>query len=90
MENEVAYQEGYDEGYDDGVRDTETEIDREYHRGYDDGFQDAESERRGLRALLDRASFNPLEDITLRWDAARKRWIFTQDGREVTFTEDDV
>lgn len=43
-----------------------------------------------LRALLDRTSFNALENVTLRWDAALKRWIFTQDGREVTFTEYDV
>lgn len=87
---EGTYSDGYDEGYDDGVRDTEAEIDSEYRRGYDDGFQDAESERRGLRALLDRTSFNALEDVSVRWDAALKRWIFSQDGREVTYTDEEV
>lgn len=58
-----------------------------YSDGYADGQEDAFAfavPGIDLPALFDRLGFDRLEPTTVRWDAARKRWIWTQAGEERT------
>ena len=70
-----------------------------WRQGYNEGREDGA--REAIEALADlplpfgdefvrRLRFNPLEEITVRWDAALKRWIWTQDGVERWTEEADV
>jgi hypothetical protein len=63
-----------------------------YHEGREDGAREALADLPLPFGdeFVRRLRFNPLEEITVRWDAALKRWVWTQDGVERWTEEADV
>lgn len=85
-----AYDEGYDKGHEQGLEEGVEAFDSDaYDEGYGEGFSDGRDEAPELNELIleefRKALLNPLEDVAVRWDAAEKAFIFTQEGRSVTF-----
>ena len=70
------------------TRDEKIAYDKGYEDGNINGYADAQAEirdliqRSGLTRLHLETIVNPLEDFVVRWDAALRAWVVTQDSRE--------
>ncbi len=88
-----AYDRGHEAGSIEGFeagRESERDLwddNGTWDEGYERGLEDAEIPplAEALTEAIQKAGFDPLNDITVRWDAAFKVFVWTQDGREVIF-----
>ena len=92
LEVEERENEAYVLGHKAGVAEGAAEAYRDaYDNGYEDGWDAAKEEydpehlAETLREEFRLAGFDSLKDVAVRYDAAEKALIWTQEGRSVMF-----